>query len=507
MAYCRTDILIIWFRLLRCSVVTEKKTWIEALEYCRSNHSDLASVASDREMSLIWRELSWRYRAGTYVWIGLRFLAGDWHWVDGQSLEFEAWGEGGKPWCPEKTSGCGALKWNVSNGNVEKKTWIEALEYCRSNHADLASVASDGEMALIWKALSLQNMTAACLDWAAFLAGDWHWVDGQPLEFEAWGDGVTSWKYVNVPIPMSWHLAQLYCEINYTDLAPITQLYCTTNYTDLAPVSNQRDRDDLHDLCAYKCWIGLMRNPVNPDVWEWSGGANVSANFWGEGEPNGRNSGENVAIMNKGEWYVSLPSLPHPFFCYKVHAVRQRKTWYEALDYCRQNHQDLASVASETELMLMGKELRKELSTQNIWIGLQFLAGEWVWVDGQTFSFESWGPNPKPTCRSIDYSCGAIKVSGVNQRVGRDVLLNVTGVYGGMPFIATGNSISLLLSQIITFDPFHAAVKSNMELETNITISQDKIKSKCPQNQDKKTQDQHKTRFKHPREQDKTESK
>uniref|UniRef100_A0A8C6U7S5 C-type lectin domain-containing protein n=1 Tax=Neogobius melanostomus TaxID=47308 RepID=A0A8C6U7S5_9GOBI len=96
-------------------------------------------------------------------------------------------------------------------------------------------------------------------------------------------------------------------------------------------------------------------------------------------------------FIQNHSWYGGQPGQRLYTFCYKVHAVRERLTWVEALQYCRTHHTDLASVASETEMMLIKKELSKDPSSDDVWIGLQFLAGQWLWVDGQPFSYESWG--------------------------------------------------------------------------------------------------------------------
>ncbi|KAK7893205.1 hypothetical protein WMY93_022357 [Mugilogobius chulae] len=208
-----------------------------------------------------------------------------------------------------------------------------------------------------------------------------------------------SWKYVYVPNRLTWKEAQR---------------LCTTNYTDLAPVSNEHDQDFLTGMTAttQSRWFGLKWN-TSSRIWDWSGGTKLSTAFWSGIAPTNPNNREYAAVMLYGQWhgYYALTN-NFPFFCYKVHAIRERKTWYEALDYCRQNHQDLASVASETEMMLMEKELGKELSSQNVWIGLQYLVDEWLWLDGQTFGYESWGTDPTPICPSIDYACGALRLNG-----------------------------------------------------------------------------------------------
>uniref|UniRef100_A0A3B4ABD1 C-type lectin domain-containing protein n=1 Tax=Periophthalmus magnuspinnatus TaxID=409849 RepID=A0A3B4ABD1_9GOBI len=91
------------------------------------------------------------------------------------------------------------------------------------------------------------------------------------------------------------------------------------------------------------------------------------------------------------------------FCCYKVHVVRERKTWENALRYCREHYHDLASVASETELMLMKKELGKTLITEHVWIGLHFMAGDWLWVDGQPLEYEAWGLEGKLECPKLNH--------------------------------------------------------------------------------------------------------
>uniref|UniRef100_A0A8C6SS99 C-type lectin domain-containing protein n=1 Tax=Neogobius melanostomus TaxID=47308 RepID=A0A8C6SS99_9GOBI len=114
--------------------------------------------------------------------------------------------------------------------------------------------------------------------------------------------------------------------------------------------------------------------------------------------------GTGLFNLPKEECYAVKPDRGYHAFCYKVHAVRERLTWVEALQYCRTHHTDLASVASETEMMLIKKELSKDPSSDGVWIGLRFLAGEWLWVDGQPFSYESWGASVKPSCPDMSFA-------------------------------------------------------------------------------------------------------
>uniref|UniRef100_A0A3Q2WMW9 C-type lectin domain-containing protein n=1 Tax=Haplochromis burtoni TaxID=8153 RepID=A0A3Q2WMW9_HAPBU len=99
------------------------------------------------------------------------------------------------------------------------------------------------------------------------------------------------------------------------------------------------------------------------------------------------------------------------FFCYSASVVTEKKTWEEALEYCREHNDDLASVGSETEMLLIQKELSKQNTTEHVWIGLRFLSGDWLLMDGQEMDFEAWGEEGKPSCPHAKMRCGALQVA------------------------------------------------------------------------------------------------
>ncbi|XP_029026532.1 macrophage mannose receptor 1-like [Betta splendens] len=205
-------------------------------------------------------------------------------------------------------------------------------------------------------------------------------------------------KYVYITNGRTWTDAQAYCE----DL-----------YTDLAPVSDQEDTDELRLLSGNTTafiWIGLERSSTNTDTWMWSGGGEVSKFFWAPGRPYGQ-QGSNVGLFHNNLWYDATANQALPFFCYSVVVVEEMLTWEEALQYCRENHQSLASVASETEMLLIQKELTKIVTTDHIWMGLRFLPNHWLWVDGKPLSYEAWGEGGKPTCPDVKLKCGALNVT------------------------------------------------------------------------------------------------
>uniref|UniRef100_A0A8C6WS10 C-type lectin domain-containing protein n=1 Tax=Neogobius melanostomus TaxID=47308 RepID=A0A8C6WS10_9GOBI len=162
----------------------------------------------------------------------------------------------------------------------------------------------------------------------------------------------------------------------------------------------------------------------------------VTTFFWNKGQPNNYGGNEDYGAIKNGHnltWNDGPAHWDLAFLCYKVHAIRTRMTWDEALQYCRTHHHDLASVASETEMMLIEKELRKELSSLDVWVGLIFMDANWQWTDGQPFEFENWGPFEKPICPDITFEVGTLaNVSGIkgwNAVKMQNVFVSVFGKY------------------------------------------------------------------------------
>ncbi|CAL9698753.1 unnamed protein product [Knipowitschia caucasica] len=235
-------------------------------------------------------------------------------------------------------------------------------------------------------------------------------------------------KYIYGPTYETWLKAQEFCRTHHTDLAPTDSTY------DMSLIQK------LQSSLGVWTWIGLIKSSNSSTGWKWSGGADMDLDkhFWAPGEPDNTNGIEEHVVLKTSTgtfsymWWDFSYYYKFGFLCYKVHAVRERKTWYEALDYCRSHHQDLASVASVTEMMLMQREVSKKLSSYNVWIGLHFLDGGWVWMDGQPFTFESWVANQKPACPDMHLSCGALRFVGPMHETER--LANVTGVKGWNSF-------------------------------------------------------------------------
>ncbi|KAA0707715.1 hypothetical protein E1301_Tti010526 [Triplophysa tibetana] len=106
------------------TLVSEPKSWEEALDHCRDRYVDLASLASDGEQQVVLRRV--KDAQSSYVWTGMRFLAGTWFWVYGDDLKYENWLNGTQPQCPV-THRCGALA--VASGKWEAISCEEKLDF------------------------------------------------------------------------------------------------------------------------------------------------------------------------------------------------------------------------------------------------------------------------------------------------------------------------------------------------------------------------------------------
>uniref|UniRef100_A0A3B4ACZ7 C-type lectin domain-containing protein n=1 Tax=Periophthalmus magnuspinnatus TaxID=409849 RepID=A0A3B4ACZ7_9GOBI len=210
----------------------------------------------------------------------------------------------------------------------------------------------------------------------------------------------SSLKYEYVEVSRYWTSAQQYCRSYYTDLATVSSAYDVSLLQQAADSSSNKQRI---------IWFGLIRNTTDWNKWMWSGGGEVTSTFWDTDEPA---STEIYGLLIDYKWHGAYNTqFKTHFLCYKVHVVKERMVWEDALKFCRGNHQDLASVASETEMMLMQSELLKHVSsTEYVWVGLRFLADRWMWVDRQPLVYDAWGPNEQPWCPAM--RCGALKVTG-----------------------------------------------------------------------------------------------
>lgn len=88
-------------------VMQEMMNWDEALTYCRMHYTDLVSVTTETDMLVISQSLD---NQEASVWTGLRFMDGQWFWVNQQTLQRLS----SVPVCPARPFHCRAIGSDVA---------------------------------------------------------------------------------------------------------------------------------------------------------------------------------------------------------------------------------------------------------------------------------------------------------------------------------------------------------------------------------------------------------
>lgn len=100
-------------------LINETKTWEDALQYCRMHYTDLAFAASAADPPLVEEEAV----PMSSVWVGLRFLDGQWFWLNKEQLEIPD----SLPLCPLPNYRCGAH--NMGTYSWENRDCSEELSF------------------------------------------------------------------------------------------------------------------------------------------------------------------------------------------------------------------------------------------------------------------------------------------------------------------------------------------------------------------------------------------
>uniref|UniRef100_H2L4E5 C-type lectin domain-containing protein n=1 Tax=Oryzias latipes TaxID=8090 RepID=H2L4E5_ORYLA len=118
-------------------------------------------------------------------------------------------------------------------------------------------------------------------------------------------------------------------------------------------------------------------------------------------------------FLFENRWASKSLTSANGFFCLNLIVVQEEKTWEEALEHCRENHDDLTSLLSETENLLAQNQIKDPTITQRVWVGLRFLGDTWMWVNGDPLKFQAWTQTGDPDQQSpVQKRCGALTKQG-----------------------------------------------------------------------------------------------
>ncbi|CAL8366504.1 unnamed protein product [Boreogadus saida] len=205
---------------------------------------------------------------------------------------------------------------------------------------------------------------------------------------------------------VNWYQAKDYCSLKWGGNG------------DLAIQRNALDVSYFSKICSgfqWTCWVGLRDRPVIG--WSWINGPNISRldTNWSAGHPGGTNCG----AVYEGKLVDHYCSNGLYYLCENNHLVfvEEKKTWEEALDHCRalgpdaSKRTDLLSFHDEEELSYTREVMTRAQTEEEVWIGLRWLAGRWLWIDRN-----AGGVITLPECPANGNHCGTLSGGGQQAR-------------------------------------------------------------------------------------------
>ncbi|KAI2668394.1 Macrophage mannose receptor 1 [Labeo rohita] len=419
--------------------VDEWKNWRQARSYCRKNYKDLSTVSNTEENLHLrpflgsyhawigmhrnhsnWEQFIWSdgdLQTNFYQWKGgqpnpasdhqnfysTQILTVDFSrdmtntsnflWSDGNSLSFTDWSDeqpdntGGNQNCVMISSKwfdyycnsmltffCGETKFILVK---EKKTWEEALQYCRTHHTDLASITNKRQLQLT-KNKTSESQTERVWTGLLYLDGEWSWANNNPLgdqvllsECPAHDCGARNIKndtWEDRDYRSCNHIRFL--TLSEKTVSPIIFLDFST-VGSLRLILFDYECFKLHTFFCYKItfilvkekrtWKEAVQNTSNINQFLWSDGHPFSFSKWEQGQPNNFDGNQNC-VFSSFMWADYSCNNLLQFSCYKAVfiLVKEMKTWEEALQYCRTHYTDLASITTERQLQLIKMQTQEK---------------------------------------------------------------------------------------------------------------------------------------------------
>ncbi|XP_019946799.2 macrophage mannose receptor 1-like [Paralichthys olivaceus] len=326
----------------------------------------------------------------------------------------------------------------------EKMTWTEARQYCQRTHIDLVTWNTVDRVKLskwlvkidvkeAWIGLHRDPEKDPVWKWINVKTGEG--VAGHDLsQSSEWADGSQSGHCAVVRDDLMWYSVKcssrynVYCSRGSKTLHHegnvswhhASQL-CQAFMSSLATIT-KANKDDLDN----SGWIGLYRQAGHN--WSWVGNSSSNYRNWAPGEPLTTDCGSYDPKTEK--WYSKVCSQELEPVCYddNLVVVNKNKTWEQARRHCTAMRTPCADssdscVYSYKMLSLHNlqdydyvRERIYRASTDEVWIGLRYLAGEWRWMNGNKLDDQGM----LPECPSLWKNCGTLSKHDTNNWISRD---------------------------------------------------------------------------------------
>ncbi|XP_038144323.1 macrophage mannose receptor 1-like [Cyprinodon tularosa] len=225
-------------------------------------------------------------------------------------------------------------------------------------------------------------------------------------------------KTITIPSQtLTWHLARKYCQDNYIDMV-------TWDTVDMDLLT-----DWLVSQSHERVWIGLHEDPEHPSIWRMidvrtgnglTGDDVSNSTNWASPPQSGASCGSYSTTDRK--WHSTVCSERLKWMCYddKLVLVKENKMWEDAMNHCKgmsseSNKCDLVSMSGSSDFNYVRNRIYGATSDQ-VWIGLRFLGGEWWWSDGEMLEQEA----TLPGCPSKWKHCGTVSNHNKENWITRD---------------------------------------------------------------------------------------
>nr|XP_020447208.1 macrophage mannose receptor 1-like [Monopterus albus] len=376
-----------------------QKTWSDAQRQCRYEGGDLVSIRNVEDQSFVISQLG--YASRDELWIGLNDRKTErlFDWSDHSTVSFTSW-EFGKPAVSTDIRDCVLIR-------GEKGNWVDRV--CEEKHG------------FICMKMSTSQST---------------------------GDEVAA--VAEPGCKTGWRRHGSYCYFIGTETKTFDEAKddCKSSGSYLADVSTGVDNAFLVSLVGMRSekyfWLGLSNQK---DIAEFVWTSTKSLHCWHfkifllttQGHRQGcvaMKTGvfaglwDVLPCTNKEKYIckhlalgVELTPVPPTFkplkcadawtsvgsrnYCFKLFSVMSanKKTWYEARDYCRAIGGDLLSIHSAAELQVLPQ------SYKTAWIGLSAPdpTTGYVWSDGSPLNFQHWEDGEPNNFNNVE-SCAEINL-------------------------------------------------------------------------------------------------
>ncbi|KAL3871516.1 hypothetical protein ACJMK2_039510 [Sinanodonta woodiana] len=376
--------------------ISQRKTWFEARDFCRSLHGDLPSLHSTQDDVFLSQTLLRAY-SQKYFWLGLNDIDNEagYIWSDRTPTDYTNWNQG-EPNNANDQEDC-------TEYSMYTKTWNDNSCY-------------------------LARYFICQIRPAKLCGSDPSWL--------YYND--TCYRLNDVSGPnatFSWYNAEAYCN-NF--LSHLVSIHSSSENQFLLALISKRSQT--------KYWTGL--NELDLNSYKWTDLSIVNYNNWEASEPNDYFGGEKCAEMHNwnGMWndancnqklgyickkpvhgratfiptiyppggcsngFVRLPGGQNKCYYLGGLTTDTKSNWTDARDKCRGfgKYYDIASIESDFEQAFLVSLMRGY--TFRFWIGLSDLNhnGQFVWLDNEPMTYTNWDKG-QPTNTQGQAYCVAMR--------------------------------------------------------------------------------------------------